>query len=262
MKIQLFQFALLFFVLAASATAQTINNEQIDEPIFTNWELPPKTRLLDLGDIFRGREAEREELARKFDSLATDHGFSVYFVAYSGIIGSNVFEKAKQFRDDWLGTEEEGLIFVCDTDMKNMAYALTKVDGLSVNEKNHHSWKLPDHEAIAALQTLTEVTSTENSEKEYLNLIGHALANKLDERLQAQKEQQKSGSWGLVATFAVTAALVFLGIWWVQSRSSPQTISNGPHFPEIKIGKRLGAQFGGGVVYEITYQPPSPSESP
>ncbi len=256
MRFSRLQFVILYLTFITPVMGQVINREELDEAALGNLSTPPAVRLLDLGEVFDGQSDDREKLVRKLDALKSEHDFSVYFIAYSGIIGSNVVEKAEQFRDDWLGSEEEGLIFVCDTDMKNMAYALTKIDGLPLGEKSHY-WKLADHEAISAVQSLSEVAQDAGTEQEYLTAVGQALVNELEQRLDAKKEEQTAHITGLLTAFVLTAVLIFVGIWWIQRKWQMSAGVSAPSFPEIRMSERLGAHYGGGVVGEVAYRPPS-----
>lgn len=251
----------LCLLLTTWVGGQRIDREDLDETRFNNLTEAPASHLLDRGDIFAGKEAERSELVKRLQKLETDYKFSVYFVAYSGIIGSDVQQKAHQFRDLWLGTDKEGLIYVCDTDMKTMAYAITKVDGLPALGPRPQ-WKLPDHEAIAAMQAVSETSAAGLSEKQYLQLVGSTLVDELEKRLQGPPEAQKKRSLGLLLWLALTAALVSVSFCCSQKTGQRSSRTSASSFPEVPIPSRLGAPFGGGQVGEISFRSNSPSNSP
>lgn len=257
MKVRLCQLFIFLSVLVGPVWGQTLDRESLEEGARGDYVTPPSSRLVDRGGVFEGKDAERELLLGRLDRLASEHGFSVYFVAYSGVIGSDVAEKAQSYRDTWLGAEEEGLVLVCDTDMRQMAYALTKADGVPVGD-GRPPWKLPDHEAMAAMQALSKRIPVTTEEDDYLAALGHALASELEGRLQAQKGVREPDSWGLLGSFAGTVLFIFAGIWWVQRRAEAKASSRREAFPEIKVGKRLGAQLGGGMSGEMSYRSAAP----
>lgn len=239
---------------------QTLDSKKLEDR-FRDLSLPPKDRVVDLGEIFRKDAASRGKLSERLEELNQRYQFSVYYVAYSGIIGSSVDEKAVEFRDSWLGAEEEGLIFVCDTDMKTMAYALTKVDSLPI-DGGTHDWKLPDHEVIKAMLTLSSMEASGMAEEEFLTTIGHRLVDELNDKLETEPVAVQSYIGGILGAIGIAAGLGVLGVWWVlRTSGSTSGRSEGPLFPRIEIPNRLGAPFGGGVVGEISFSPPPPTMS-
>ncbi len=211
----------------------------------------PTIRLVDLGEIFYGNEGQRDQLAQRLEKLAAEHRFSVYFVAYSGVIGSDVGEKAKLFRDHWLGAEKEGLILVCDTDTKTMSYSLTKVEGLPVTEDNP-IWRLPDDEIIEVMRHMATVGSNDSSEEDYLVLVGNTLVDELTRRLEQKETRPSLRVGGLILTFAITAVLILGALWLIRRNASQaKTTAQAAIFPSFTIPTRLGASYGGGQVAEI-----------
>lgn len=241
--------SLLIFPLAAQQVAQ----EDLVPGQPGNLQEAPATKLVDLGGIFEDEPERFRRLSDRFQAIEDNYGFSVFFVAYSGIIGSGVSEKAELFRDNWLGREREGLVLVCDTDLKTMAFALTKVDGLP-REPRAKDWKLPDYEAIETMQEFIQLESKSSSESEYLYELGEKLAENLETRLATPEEQRPGLPKTLLAIFALVAAFLSWLIWWIQRKSSRGDDTAAVTFPTIPIESRLGARYGGGLVGEITYR--------
>lgn len=248
------------FFLVPSLFGQDLSRATLNDN-FSNLSQLPDDRLVDIGEIFEENEGERLALSQRLESLEKQYEFSVYFVAYSGIIGSNVLEKAEQFRDSWLGSEKEGLIFVCDTDMKVMAHSFTKVDGLPLDGAGP-SWKLPDHELVAVMNEVIIAPPENLTEEEYLALVCNTLADKLEKKLGAKKSKASSFPLEFLVTFAIASGLILLSIWWAHKRSRSFSESPREPFPVIEIPNRLGAVFGGGSVSEISFETPKKSELP
>ena len=252
MTIQSLQICLLFLLGGILSAQETLLQGQPDL-IQSNLSKVPKERVIDLGEAFSNNWEAREELNQKLKQFAKAEKFSIYFVTYSGIIGSDVTTKAQGFRDDWLGSHTEGLVFVCDTDLRTMSYALTRAE-LSAEGKSQ-VWKLPDHEIIAAISELAPLSKKKLSKAEFLEATSSQLLAELENRIQARNKPKKNSSFGYLIVFTLTAGLIYLLIWWAQKRRATEVESEKVGFPEITTEARLGAQYGGGVVAEITFQP-------
>ena len=254
-----FHFLAVLLLGVSALSGQTIDPKQL-EPSLSDLSVPPNDRVLDFGEIFSDNAA-RVKLSQRLEELNERYQFSVYYIAYSGIIGSNVDEKAAEFRDLWLGTEKEGLIFVCDTDMKSIAYGLTRVDGLPLDGSSH-KWKIPDHEALNLGDALFRIDATEMSEERYLTTVGLRLVDELEQKLEPPQNKGGDGRGGILGSVIVAAGLIGFGVWWAR-RNAVVTAERieGTLFPSMEIPNRLGAHFGGGSVCEISFQPPSSSSS-
>lgn len=252
MTARLFSFFWLLIVSVLSLQGQEVIIEQDDRMD----KAIPSEPLVDYGEVFSNHPVQRTSLNQKLQRFAREDDFTVYFVSYSGVIGSDVSAKALEFRDQWLGSEVEGLVFVCDTDMKEMAYALTRFEGFSVTGKGK-VWKLPDYEILEAMDALTRLSGEGMSEANYLSAIGNRLVDELDQRIHSAQEEPERSGMGYLLTFGVTAILVSLLAWWAHQQRAGRLDSLGAVFPKMKTSGRLGAQFGGGMVAEISFQPPS-----
>lgn len=232
---------------------QQLERDTIEVTEEVNLGKVPAIKLLDLGGIFDGRPQDFQKLANRLQAIEDKYDFSIYFVAYSGIIGSGVTEKAELFRDNWLGSQREGLVFVCDTDLRTMAFALTKIEGLPLEAKAS-PWRLPDHEVMAAMRDLSKVDSTGMSEADYLGAIGHNIAANLEESLSAPPKAAPVLSKSLGAAFILAAALLSWLFWRMQRRGPRDDYSPTTVFPVVETEGRLGASYGGGLVGEISYR--------
>ncbi|MGJ8725024.1 MAG: hypothetical protein ACSHYB_10745 [Roseibacillus sp.] len=261
MKVSIVHRVAALFIGASALSGQTLNTKELEDNL-QDLSTPPRDRVVDFGEVFSAGSSSRTDLSRRLDALNERYQFSVYYIAYSGIIGSNVGEKAAEFRDLWLGTEEEGLVFVCDTDMKTVSYALTKVDSFPI-DGSIHTWKLPDHEVVQAMLKLSSIDAEDMNEEEYLGAMGHTLTDELESRLKSEPSSGVRNTGGILGTIGAAAGLIGISVWWIKRRSGTTSSTiEGPLFPTMEIPNRLGAHFGGGTVCEISYQaPPSPTDS-
>lgn len=250
-----------YFLLLILALGQLAQGQVLD--LSTDWQQGdaggqsglPTARVIDYGEIFSRDDGGFRELENRLDELHRRYGYSVYFVAYSGIIGSDVQTRADEFRDRWLTDGVEGLVFVCDTDLERAAFSLTQVD-FGVEEQR--VWLVPDHLVLDALrQVYKNVGEVEHeSEGDFLRFMGTNLASQLEQLLAEQAQPQKGVSPFYLIAF-VGAALVILALAAWARRSGRQEVTQQTSFafPEIDIPSRLGAQYGGGLVSEMSYQP-------
>jgi len=210
----------------------------------------PEFRVVDLGGAFDRDLAGFDALEERLDRLYERHRFSVYFVIYSGIIGGTAAEKAHDLRDQWLPDGVEGLVFVSDTDLGQVSFALTNENADST-PKSAGAWILSDHLVLDAIDTALSGGSqySKESDSAYLRELGSVLADELEARLEVQGVTRGASPYYLVA-FALTM-LAMLGVWLLVRRGSkPRALIP---LPDFKMNSRLGAQYGGGLVTEIHY---------
>ncbi len=256
-----FQILLIHFLLGFPLSGQTPDpnkSSPFDDP---HLEQAPTKRLLDLGEIFDENPQVREKLNQRLERLAQEEQFSVFIVTYSGIIGSDTNAKAQAFRDKWLGSETEGIVVVCDTDLNSIAYSVTRVESLSIAGKNK-IWKLADHEIVETMQSLTQNSDKNLSESEFLIVMSNRLINGLEKHLQAKGKTQRSPRFGYLLIFALATGLICALVWWSQKRQAKALLANyETNFPRIKMNPRLGALYGGGIVAEIQFERKSKASS-
>ena len=239
-------------------SGQTLAPTELEDSL-ADLSVPPLDRVIDLGEVFKVDGAPRKELSRRLNELDDRYQFSVYFVAYSGIIGSDASEKASEFRDLWLGTEVEGLVFVCDTDMKSIAYSLTKVKSFPLDGSNP-TWRLPDREVNQAMLEIGKIDAEGMDEEVYLSTIGQNLVTALESRLQPKQKAGRKGAAGILGAVTVTVLLIGWGVWWIRRKSNTMAEEiEKSLFPTIEVPNRLGAHFGGGMVSEISFHVPRSS---
>lgn len=249
---------LLLLILAVGQLGQAQDAaSRADSPEEVGLPGLPDSRVIDYGGIFSRDDGGFSELERRLDELYRRFGYSVYFVAYSGIIGSDVQTRCDEFRDQWLRDGVEGLVFVCDTDLERAAFSLTKVDFASGEEK---VWLLPDHLVLEAMRQVYQNAGDvdHESESEFLRFMGKNLASRLEELLEGQARPQKGVSPLYLVAFAGAGLLILALAAWARRCGRQEILQQTSLvFPEIEIPSRLGAQYGGGLVCEMSYRPSS-----
>ena len=249
-------------MLSAHALSGQVAKPDNLEGSLQDLSAPPSDRVVDFGEVFSPDSAAKKDLSRRLDDLYARYQFSVYYIVYSGVIGSNVSRKASEFRDRWLGADKEGLIFVCDTDLKRIAYALTKVDSFPLDGSNP-TWKVTDREISQTMVEMGKIDTTGMDEEEYLGAVGLNLVDALESRLKPMPKAKGKNTGGILGAVAAAALLMGLAVWWISKKSgSAAEAFEKSAFPTIEIPNRLGAHFGGGAVSEISFQAPRrPSDS-
>ena len=217
----------------------------------------PSSRVVDFGDVFTQDPSSLETLETRLNQLYERYQYSVYFVIYEGIIGSNVSERAYDLRDQWLADGVEGLVFVSDTDLGKVGFALTKAFSQEDPEQTD-VWLIEDHHVLNVIDRVLGRSSeyTQESESKHMCEMGLSLVGALEERLRDNERPPRGASPYYLLAFAL-AGLAMLGVWMLASRGNQRRALI--ELPEFEMSSRLGAQYGGGVVGEICYVPKSPN---
>ncbi len=237
-------------------TGQDLRRNDIFDPArLIDERIPPASRVLDVGEVFSSNPQEYAELSRQLLALYEKHQYSVYFITYSGIIGSDIQDKADELRGLWLKDGEEGIIFVCDGDMNTMAYSLARASRLSP-EGYAPAWKLPDDITINIMSSLASGNDRVTNEAKYFQQIGCRLITELDHQLTAQSLPPKNNIGSYLAIFSLTSLLVFGLIFWSLKKEQANRLKRkGVQFPTLSIPSRLGAVNGGGMDCEVSFTP-------
>ncbi|MDP0490200.1 MAG: TPM domain-containing protein [Verrucomicrobiota bacterium JB023] len=217
----------------------------------------PESHVLDEGGIFSFDGRGHDELTRRLKALEEEKGFAVYFIVYGGIIGGTVADKADEFRDEWLGEGEAGLVLVCDTDERRFATSFSVLQA-SVAPGDVEPAKLPDDRLQQMVLNLRENVSPDaGSSADYAERLGFALADHLERLLDEQRSASSGGAGvGLFLAMGLTALLVTAIFWfggrWIGRGKERELLAR--QFPDLEVSERLGAPYGGGMVREMSFK--------
>lgn len=247
---------LLILSLGQAARAQVLDPGTASE---ARTEIPnlPTSRVVDFGEIFSRDDGGFQKLEGQLNRLYERYHYSVYFVAFSGIIGSDVQTRSDEFRDQWLPHGVEGLVVVCDTDLEQSAFSLTNAE---FGAPEQEVWLLPDHLVLDAMREVYKKAAESDSENEseFLRFMGEELASKLESLLEKRSKPEAGVSPYYLVAFSFAGLLILaLTAWARRSARRESQYQTTFEFPEIEIPSRLGGQYGGGLVSEISYQPTS-----
>lgn len=211
---------------------------------------PPPGRVADLDGAFALEGGSVDDISRDLVRLYEDYRYSIYLVVYSGLIGSDVSSRAADFRDHWMGPDDEGLVIVFDLGAKEMAYALSRRRGQSERELI-----LSDYETLQALERVLPKPEHKLDEIETVRYVGTRLVAEFEEQLQlAGEPEPKTQPWFL-GVFAIAATLVMLLVLGSHRRGDQlERRRERVSFPIHSASSRLGAKFGGGVTGEISFR--------
>lgn len=250
----LFALTVLFAHCAdTSAQENTLRDLQAESRVVTRIP-PPTSRILDFDDIFANDPAALRELSEGLIRLSDKYDYSIYFIIYSGLIGSDVANRAADFRDHWLRPHDEGLVIVFDTGSKHLAYALSRSSA-----KAESALILPDHRTLQAIGLMMPRGDLALSELETVREMGSKLVAEFEKQLAIEAAEKPRTSKTFLAIFAIAAALSVTIIWVAQLRARKRKIrQEAVSFPAIETPPRLGAKFAGGIVGEVTFKDPNP----
>jgi hypothetical protein len=201
---------------------------------------PPASLILDETRLFDEQGAAQTSAELK--KAKTDLGLLVYVAGYPYLEHGAVRDRALALADHWCGANP-GLVIVFNRGDGQAGIAAS--DGL---------WRrYPPDEAVEVLAAVTRLLADtklapEGRVKNAVQLTLQRMAE-LESTRRAREQPMTHSETKLAEWFA--AALMVLGVlaWlalllWRRHEARRQPL----FFPEVNVGTRLGAPFGGGVI--------------
>ena len=217
-------------------------------------EIPaaPERGILDDARVFDNAPASRVELENRIETAAELSGFQVFVAIYDTLIGRSLPEELARLQDAWLA-DEVGVLLVIESDSGRWLLAWS--DGGLVSSGDLPAvpvvrrGAVPTPERLRIESALRDLGVPRQRSIEDISRIVHTLIDRLE---TAVAEEARPGGWtkevvvmavGLLAAIFLSA---MLGWAWVKrnaSRAREKLI-----FPEVSVGRRLGAPYGGGRI--------------
>lgn len=214
----------------------------------------PESRILDQARMFAREPGRLEEMSRRLSALADRTGFDVRVAVYDSLIGHTVSERAEALEDAWIG-DGPGVVMVIEADSGR--YALAWSPSVLVSRENGGelpmagAHDLPTSERMRVEQRLDAMTGLEVRQSESVEALLGTLAGALDavfvDRAAPPDPKRLVKTLvlgtGLLATVLLIGLLVGAMLRRGDRRRDEQLV-----FPEVTVGMRLGAPYGGGRV--------------
>lgn len=229
---------------------------------FAGPEVPgrPDGQLLDEADLF-SREPERAaELSRRLERFTDETGYPVYVAFFDTLIVWNLEELTHRLEEAWLD-RGPGLVFVVEADAGRWRLGwvdspeIFDDDGRRMEARSDLDLGGPDKLAIRNrlrdAGPMKPTSADDGFRRVEILLDGLREAHEPIDDAPRKRERQRLGALiaGLVAGVLLLGMLGSAGLRRIERREKERFV-----FPEIEVGKRLGAPRGGGKLRSRSFR--------
>ncbi len=234
----------------------------------------PPSHVLDDAELFREQPAQLADIQNLLRALESDHGYPVYLSIYYNVFDGDLQSRADRLHEAWIGEAGRGMVIVFQLDPvvsgSNPAVAYYKgseldagtdegADGYTV--AGAPSGIIPGQDVEAILARVFKAAEEKREDpKAFLRAITLGLDREVRQYLAIEPPKwSDANNLQLMAIFlSVIGGLVLAGflLWRLMSRADARS-GKTHYFPEVRVGRRLGAPFGGGWISEKTFVPAS-----
>jgi hypothetical protein len=216
--------------------------------------------LLDEAGLF-SREPERAaELSRRLERFTSETGYPVYVAFFGTLIGWDLEGLTHRLEENWLG-RGPGLVFVVEADAGRwrLGWAdspdIYDDDGRRMVARSDLDLGGPDKLALRnrlrEAGPMRPTSSDDGFRRVEILLDGLREAHEPIDDAARKRERQRLGALiaGLVAGVLLLGMLGAAGLRRIERRENERFV-----FPEIEVGKRLGAPRGGGKIRSRSFR--------
>lgn len=231
---------LLLLLLMQAATAQESG--------------PPRPAGFIYDDARLFDDAKRAELAQLLERTKAESGVAVMLATFTYTSGTTINQRAQQLATTWLGAEP-GMIFAFDRGSSQPA--ITVSPGLWARYPADDLTML----VLRASRVLTRPPPV--ADQRLAEAVADAAAGL--SQLEAQRLARQQPFTRDDRTFAATALITLAGlgllaIWGSKRlRHRREELHETFTFPDVEVGMRLGAPYGGGTSAEVAGRKSHPS---
>ncbi len=234
----------------------------------------PQSHVLDDAGLFREQPARLAEIEHRLRALERDHGYPVYLTIHYNVFDSDLQSRADRLYEAWIGGARRGMVIVYQLDPvvsgSNPAVSYYQGSELDANSgvgadgytaAGAPSGIMPGRDVEALLARAYRAAADRKEDpKAFLDMVTLVLDREVRQYLAvAPPKWSDANNLKLMAVFlSVIAGLVLAGflLWKLMSRADAKSRKT-HYFPEVRVGRRLGAPYGGGWISEKTFVPAS-----
>lgn len=251
--------SLFFLVLAWPLVAQEMN--EVPPPP------APEGRILDDARLFTLEPQKLESLSGRLTEISNRTGFEIYVAIFDSLITSNVTEQSAILKQAWLG-ETPGVVLVLESDSAVYELGWSRTPD-AVTESGQRvpvlaEADLAPQDKVRILNQLSDLRPVEGGAASSAERLIMTFANAVDDAFR-KVDASEPKRWNvrvLMLGTGLIAAVLLMGLLigaWV--RRSDKKVAERLLFPEVTVGMRLGAQFGGGKISSRSFDVLSPGKA-
>lgn len=215
----------------------------------------PKRHIVDDGRLFFTEPGRLAAMEARLVALEEKHQFPVYVCIYSALIGSTVPERVQALQDQWVGNDSPGWVAVLETDNRVVALGIHPVKEVTFDGGSAlptpGPLDLTGFEQNSLRAQIVQATQGVDDPTRQAEITVNLLAGGIDKILNARAAPPARNTRMRIAAVTVglvaaTALVGLLAVAWL--RRSDARERQRFVFPEITVGTRLGAPYGGGKI--------------
>jgi hypothetical protein len=230
----------------------------------------PQSHVLDDAELFRDQPERLAEIQNRLRLIEEGHGYPIYLAIYYNLFDGDLQSRADLLHKAWIGEREYGLVIVYQLDPvvsgSNPSASYFKGSVLDSHTEDGRVGApkvgaMPGRDVELIFARVIESTEEKKTDhKVYLGAITSALEQEVTQYFELEPSKwSDANNLKLMAVFlSVIGGLVLVGfLLWKQMTRADAKSSKTRYFPAVRVGRRLGAPFGGGWISEKTFVPVS-----
>lgn len=220
----------------------------------------PAFQIIDDARIFQHEPDRLRALADHLGDLRETHAFPLYLVIHDSLIGTSPSEQVQRLHDAWIG-DGSGLVAVIETDSGRFAVSrpARKSERIApdVELPTTGPSDLTDLELTGALARVAAEVLPVRDRAARAEALGRGLADEVGALLQARRDAPEPRTKvrtmvlgvGLLAGCGLAAMVAVTLLRRADSKAARRF-----HFPQVHVGQRLGAPYGGGRISSRSFR--------
>jgi hypothetical protein len=212
----------------------------------------PANGVLDEAGMFERDPQRLQAISERLQEFERVYGFRICFAVYNVLLHDNPTERAGALQRSWLGNSD-GLVIVYEADSKRLGY------GRDMESANTRADTGESATSAIPLYILTPLLGRVHEKLAGCPEQGPAFVERLTNELTAELEayfqrgqiEQPKGRVFRLVLLLVGAACVAALLGFLVSRLMDRAGAKRKmvfRFPDVAVGMRLGAPYGGGKI--------------